>query len=189
MAIGPADPTLDRLTGESELNERVFRHVFANWLAQADLPRQQRTKTLPGLFLFEPAPASAKTQPSASEVSGYVHQSVMASLLIPSVQQIFIATDREAARDTVLLTVLALELFARDHGHYPEKLEELVPDFLPAVPEDSHAPPKTPLRYRRDADGALIYSVGDNGTDDGGVFEKAEDVGYRIGKPREKMPE
>ena len=182
-------PEILSVTGESELNERTFRHVFANWLAQADLPRQQRTKTLPGLFVFEPAPASAKTQPSASEVSGYVHESVMAALLVPAINQVFVATDREAARDTVLLTVLALELFAREHGHYPEKLEELVPDFLPTVPDDSHAPPKTPLRYRRDADGALIYSVGDNGTDDGGVFEKAEDIGYRIGKPREKMPE
>lgn len=77
---------------------------------------------------------------------------------------------------------MALKLLAREHGHYPEELEELVPDFLPTVPENSHAPPKTSLRYRRDADGALIYSVGDNGTDDGGLFEKAEDIGCRIGK-------
>ncbi len=184
LTFGPANATLNRLTGESELNERIFRHVFANWLSQADLPRNQRTKTLPGLFVFEPAPANVKTQPSANEVSGYVHESVMAALLVPSGQGTFTATDREAARDTVLLTVLALELFAREHGHYPEKLDELVPDFLPAVPEDNHAPPKTALRYQRDADGALIYSVGDNGTDDGGLFEKAEDIGYRIGPPK-----
>ena len=181
--------TLFNIIGESELNERTFRHVFANWLGQADLPRNHRTKTLPGLFVFEPSPENVKTQPSASEVSGYVHKSLMGALVIPAGQQIFVATDREAARDTVLLTVLALELFAREHGHYPEKLDELVPDFLPAVPEDTHALPKTPLRYRRDGDGALIYSVGDNGTDDSGVFEKAEDIGYRIGKPSEKSPE
>ena len=186
---GGVESVLFNLTGESELNERNFRHLFANWLAQADLPRQQRTKTLPGLFVFEPDPASAKTQPSASEVSGYIQKSVMAALLVPSGQQFFNATDREAARDTVLLTVLALELFAREQGHFPEKLDELVPDFLPTVPEDTHAPPKTALRYRRDADGALIFSVGENGTDDGGLFEKAEDIGYRIGKPRGKTPE
>lgn len=186
---GGAQSALFQLTGELELNERIFRHVFANWLSQADLPRQQRTKMLPGLFVFEPAPSSTTTQPSASEVSGYVQKSVLASLFVPSGQQIFIATDREAARDTVLLTVLALELFARKHGQYPEKLVELVPDFLPTVPEDNHAPSKTPLQYRRDANGALIYSVGDNGTDDGGLFEKAEDIGYRIGKPRENQPQ
>ena len=186
---GGVESALFNITGESELNERTVRHVFANWLAQADLPRQQRTKSFPGLFVFEPAAAATKAQPSASEVSGYVHQSVMAALLIPSGQQIFIATDREAARDIVLLTVLALELFAREHGHYPEKLDELVPDFLPIVPEDIHAPPKATLRYRRDADGALIYGIGENGTDDGGLFEKAEDIGYRIGKPRQKSPQ
>ena len=183
LCTGAVELTLFNVIGESELNERTFRHVFANWLSQADLPRNQRTKSLPGLFVFEPAPANIKTQPSASEVSGYVDQSLMGALLIPSGQQFFIATDREAARDAVLLTVLALELFSREHGHYPEKLDELIPDFLPAVPEDTHTPTKTPLRYRRDADGALIYSIGDNGTDDGGVFEKAEDIGYRIGKP------
>lgn len=184
LTDGPANATLNRLTGESELNERAFRHVFANWLGQADLPRNQRTKTLPGLFVFEPSAANVKTQPSANEVSGYVHLSVMAALFVPSGQQLFVAIDREAARDIVLLTVLALELFAREHGQYPEKLEELVPDFLPAAPEDTHMPTKTPLRYRRDGDGALIYSVGDNGTDDGGLFEKAEDIGYRIGGPK-----
>ena len=180
---GPANPMLNSITGESELNERIFRHLFANWLSQADLPRQQRTKPLPGLFVFEPNPASAKTQPSASELSGYVNKSVMAALLVPAISGVFVATDREAARDTVLLAVLALELFAREHGYYPEKLDELVPDFLPTVPEDTQASPKTPLRYRRDGDDALIYSVGENGTDDGGLFEKAEDIGYRIGKP------
>ena len=183
LSPGPADPMLNMLTGESDLNERIFRHLFGNWLAQADLPRQQRTKTLPGLFVFEPAAANVKTQASASEVSDYVRASVFGTMIVPAGQQVFIATDREAARDTVLLTVLALELFAREHGHYPEKLEELVPDFLPTVPEDTHAPPKTALTYRRDGDEALIYSVGDNITDDGGVFEKAEDIGYRIGKP------
>ncbi len=179
---------LFRVTGDSEITERAFRHLFANWLSQADLPRQQRTKTLPGLFVFETTPSIAKSQPSASELSGYVHKSVMAAMLVPSIQQVFIATDREVARDRVLLTVLALELFARKHGQSPEKLEELVPDFLPTVPEDSHAPAKTPLRYRRDADDALIYSVGENGTDDGGLIEKTEDIGYRIGKRRENKP-
>ena len=181
---GRFESTLFNVTGESELNERVFRHVFANWLGQADKPRQQRTKQCLGQFVFEPDPASAKTQPSASEVSGYVHESFKVALLALSVRQTFVAIDREAARDTLLIAVLSLELFAREHGHYPEKLEELVPHFLPAVPEDTHASLKTPLRYRRDVDGALIYSVGENGTDDGGVFEQVEDIGYRIGGPK-----
>ncbi len=179
LSCGPADETLNRVTGESELNERVFRHLYAEWLARAN-ERDERFRRSQEVL----APTSLKPRPSSTELKTYVSHSVMASFLVPSVSQLFVATDREAARDNVLLTVLALKLFARERGHYPEKLEELVPDFLPAVPEDTHAPPKTPLRYRRDADGALIYSVGDNGTDDSGLFEKAEDIGYRIGGPK-----
>ena len=110
----------------------------------------------------------------------------MMALQVPSMSQAFVAVRREAARDRVLLWVLALELFARERGHYPDKLDELVPDVLLEVPEDTHAPPKTPLRYRRDGDEALIYSIGENGLDDGGMFEKVEDIGYRIGKPSVK---
>ncbi len=186
-------PFLDRtylfVNGEPELSEHVIRYVFANWLAQVDKPRLRRTKQEPTLGVFEPDPTILKPQPTTSELSNYFRESILARLELPAGRQMFIVADREAARDTVLLTVLALELFAREHGHYPEKLEELVPDFLPAVPEDNHAPPKTPLRYKRDADGALIYSVGDNGTDDGGRFAKPEDIGYRLDKPPAKGQE
>lgn len=185
---GPKESAFFIAIGETDVTERALRHAFANWLNQADKPRQKRTNLDDASGFFEPDPAIPKPQPSASEVNAYVKNSIVAAMLVPSSKGVLDATDREAARDVVLLTVLALELFAKEHGHYPEKLNELVPDFLPAVPEDNHAPPKTPLRYRRDADGALIYSVGKNGTDDGGPIEQYEDTGYRIGKPREDEP-
>lgn len=189
----PDSPWLDHaylfFNGEPELSQQVAGYVFANWLSQADKPRSQRTKQAQNLGLFEPDPTILAPQPRTSELDQYIRESILAKLLLPAGNYLFVAMDREAERDRVLLAVFALELFSREHGHYPEKLEELVPDFLPAVPEDTHAPPKTPLRYRRDGDGALIYSVGENGTDDGGVFEKVEDIGYRIGKPREKTQE
>ena len=176
--------------GETEVTERALRHAFANRLNQVDKPRRQRAEFDEASGFFERDPALPKPQPSAREVKGYVKNSIVAAMLVETDHVSFLdTTDREGVRDTVLLTVLALELFAREHGSYPEKLDELVPDFLPVVPEDNDAPPKTPLRYRRDADGALIYSVGKNGTDDGGPLEHYEDTGYRIGKPREKTPE
>ncbi len=67
----------------------------------------------------------------------------------------------------IVLTAIALKRFQLKHGIYPEKLSELAPDFLPTLPLD--AVDGQPLRYRRNADGTfLLYSVGDNGTDDGG---------------------
>ena len=64
-------------------------------------------------------------------------------------------------------TAIALKRYQLKHGHYPADLNSLVPEFLPAVPLDPVD--GQPLRYRPNADGTfLLYSVGENGKDDGG---------------------
>jgi hypothetical protein len=62
---------------------------------------------------------------------------------------------------------IALERFHLAHHAYPANLAKLVPDFVPAIPVDcmdGHD-----LRYRLNLDGTyLLYSVGDDGVDNGG---------------------
>ena len=51
-----------------------------------------------------------------------------------------------------------------------QKRNDLIPEFLPAVPFDPFAAPNSPLLYELKDDGTpLIYSVSVNGIDDGGV--------------------
>ncbi len=65
-----------------------------------------------------------------------------------------------------LNAAIALELYRRKHGFWPQTLNELVPDLLPWVPVDRFD--GAPLRYRL-ADGKpMLYSVGSDGDDDGG---------------------
>lgn len=67
----------------------------------------------------------------------------------------------------IVITAIALKRYELRHGKFPEKLSELTPDLLPAVPLDPVD--GKPLRYRRNADGSfLLYSVGVDGKDDGG---------------------
>jgi hypothetical protein len=67
----------------------------------------------------------------------------------------------------VVITAIALKRFQLKHGNFPEKLSELAPEFLSSVPLDPID--GKPLRYRKNSDGTfLLYSVGDNGVDDGG---------------------
>jgi hypothetical protein len=62
---------------------------------------------------------------------------------------------------------IALKRFQLRHGNLPPSLEALVPDFLAAVPFDYMS--AKPVRYRTGSDGSyVIYSVGDDGKDDGG---------------------
>jgi ABC-type transport system involved in multi-copper enzyme maturation permease subunit len=63
------------------------------------------------------------------------------------------------------VTGLAAERFRRRHGRWPERLDELVPDFLDRVPADPSD--GAPLRLRGFPDGIAIYSVGADGLHDG----------------------
>lgn len=67
------------------------------------------------------------------------------------------------------ITVCALERHRLAHGGYPETLDALVPTFMPKLLPDLIN--GQPFHYRRTDDGwFLLYSVGEDGKDDGGVF-------------------
>ena len=65
-------------------------------------------------------------------------------------------------------TACALERFRIAHGKYPETLDALTPQFIEKLPHDVIN--GQPYKYRRTDDGQFIlYSVGWNEKDDGGV--------------------
>ncbi len=67
----------------------------------------------------------------------------------------------------IVIAAIALKRFHLRHGQHPETLDALVPEFLSDVPKDPVD--GKPLRYRRTSDGLFrLYSVGQNGTDEGG---------------------
>ena len=67
---------------------------------------------------------------------------------------------------------VALAGYRADRGQYPEKLDDLTPDYVKSVPPDPFT--DQPLIYRVTADGYLLYSVGRNGVDDGGTGDDPE---------------
>ncbi len=75
---------------------------------------------------------------------------------------------RVLARRRLAATALAVRLYEQDHGVRPAELGNLVPDYLPAVPLDPFDPHPAPLRYSPDHQPPVVYSVGQNGRDDGG---------------------
>lgn len=78
--------------------------------------------------------------------------------------------DHFEAKREIVLTVLALDAFARRNQRYPASLEELAPRYMPEIPLDPFD--GKPLRYRAasSAEGRpLLYSIGADGVDDGGV--------------------
>jgi hypothetical protein len=68
------------------------------------------------------------------------------------------------------IAALAAERYRLAHGAWPPSLAALVPHYLSAVPLDLYA--GKPLRLRRLGDGLVIYSVGLDGSDNGGQIDR-----------------
>lgn len=67
-------------------------------------------------------------------------------------------------------TSLAIRLYELDHERPPESLDELIPDYLPAIPLDPFHPDNAIIGYLPNAERPRLYSVGPNGFDDDGEY-------------------
>jgi hypothetical protein len=73
----------------------------------------------------------------------------------------------------MVVVALALERFRLRNGRLPANLAALTPDFLAATPLDGMD--GKPFRYQLKPDGTfLLYSVGEDGRDDGGDSSRTE---------------
>lgn len=79
---------------------------------------------------------------------------------------------------------VAAERFRQRRGRWPESLSEMVHETLDVVPLDPCD--GLALRFRRLPDGIVIYSIGADGVDNGGVLERrnsdteGQDLGFRL---------
>ena len=75
---------------------------------------------------------------------------------------------QSATVGALLSAELALRAYQLDKGIYPEKLDDLVPTYLPQTPIDPCSDTGEPLVYRRTEEGFTLYSRGYDRDEDGG---------------------
>lgn len=78
--------------------------------------------------------------------------------------------------DRAAAVAVAVERYRRDHADaLPGALTDLVPEYLSEVPMDPQT--EQPLLYRQERGAYVIYGVGPDGTDDGGILLRATAFG------------
>jgi hypothetical protein len=91
---------------------------------------------------------------------------MMAQILAPATLRIGELDLRYTAHMDIARTSLAIERFRLAAGKIPEQLADLVPKYLEQVPMDPFD--GQPIRYRRTEPGYVLYSVREDGQDNGG---------------------
>ena len=185
----PSRPELF-LANEPELTERLLRHQVANLLKFVDLPREERPPMIPGEFIyFDAMPSEDDEYLPPTEFQAAVERSLLAKLTLLG-SGLNRSIRREQTRQSLLETALAAEWYRREHGEFPSRIEQLVDSgILTEVPGDPMSAPGDSILYQRNADdpqAAKVWSVGEDGFDDGGNLEHVPysgppDTGYVIG--------
>ena len=169
------------VVGEPERTRRIYRQLVANQLREIDKPEPQRRPTYlvaTLMYLDNPAvPLPPGHLPvgrldaaiKSSAISNHLDTTAKpgAGLLQRWDHDWFLRESR--GYWTLLELLLALQAHHRDHGAFPSKLEDLVPNYIDAVPVDPCDAAALNVRYRLDiSDHATVWSVGANGTDENG---------------------
>jgi hypothetical protein len=90
----------------------------------------------------------------------------MVKQLAPATLRISQLDSRGRAHLDLARTALAIERYRLATGSIPGQLADLVPKYLEQIPIDPFD--GQPIRYRRTEPGYLLYSVTDDGKDNGG---------------------
>ncbi len=93
------------------------------------------------------------------------------TLLLPSLDRALGRSFEAQMINQAGTALLAIELYKRNTGRLPESLEQLVPNYLPDLPQDLFNPGH-PIKYKITDAGYLLYSVASDGDDDNGTLIK-----------------
>jgi hypothetical protein len=180
------DPSTVGLPPADAMMLRVMGRVDCEWYLQT-MQRMIRASQLPlheALAEFESMTAQLPT--TGEKFAGgrfRLRMAPFARQFLPSLEWTGHSFGRAAARNFVADAALAVEHFRQRHNRLPENLSRLVPDLLPFVPIDPFD--GRPIRYRIEPDGFVVYSVGKDGLDNGGMEDDQKtssqpDVVFRV---------
>ncbi len=139
-----------------------------------DYPDRRETMAMVEQF-FERAQVSLTAPPGGKSTESVSHGeekvafgNMLLSLLPPAFEQVDRQTWALKTHEAAAIVAVAILSYKSDRGEYPAGLETLVATGnLSKLPLDPYA--NGPLSYRRTNGSFLLYSWGENLTDDGGV--------------------
>jgi hypothetical protein len=142
-----------KLTGYMDADFNEYLKLMEEEIATGRMPLPQRLDAAKNLDM------------TVGAVSPKLH--LLTSIMIPNYYQAQLAQADDVARIHLTLVAIALERYRLAHNdQLPDMLQELVPVYLPAVPADPFD--GKPVHYQMLSKGYLIYSIGEDGVDNGG---------------------
>ena len=173
-------PGFEARSGDNPIDRKLnaavsasFGRVFRPWVFDDGIASVRHLEVVIEQFDASPEwPTAVRRVPRLppgmdGQLTGVTHVTAF-NLLHPYTWD-FNAYYQALAERRLAATALAVRWYACEHGGVlPARLGDLVPRYLPALPSDPLAEGGPPLGYVAESKRPVVYSVGENGKDDGG---------------------
>ncbi|MCP5516265.1 MAG: hypothetical protein H7A45_03290 [Verrucomicrobiales bacterium] len=152
----------------ADFNRLTYAQIMRTNLDGATrLAATRDLRTISDLLATQTVALNAVARSTRFGTRDWSPRSMACVLLMPKLAEVMAETARAATRREMIITAIVLHRYRLGRGEWPERLEELTPALLAGRPHDWLG--GRPLTYRRNEDGTFtLYSVGENGADDGG---------------------
>ena len=156
------------------MGQVLFRLIPAGWFDQNKLSlcRLHEKYLLPQVVDQDrrvAPPAAIQQSDSALEKQSRRPYDMLSRMLMPGLTRVAGKSARAQNLVDLARVACALERYRLANGQFPEALAALAPMFIATLPHDVIN--GQPLKYRHTDDGQIVlYSVGWNETDDGGIL-------------------
>ena len=103
---------------------------------------------------------------------------IYAKMILPSLVRTYAQEAKLDAHLGAAEIAVANRIYKKKHGKYVDSLEQLTPEILPFLPLDPFT--GKDYIYKKKDKGFIVYSLGENLRDDGGLRRKAREKDYDI---------
>ncbi len=149
----PAIPSrLLRITGVADRNVMVSLELLGQYIDAMNLPGHQRL---------------LRCREISAEVDDLSFFYSLTKIGMPAFETIVKIDLRVAAGVDCARVALAIERYRLAKGSLPKELADLTPRYIDKVPIDPFD--GKPLRYKLTEPGYIVYNIGEDGTDEGGL--------------------
>ena len=97
-------------------------------------------------------------------------------MMLPSISRIYLSESELDALMGAAETAIASRIYKQKHGKYADSLTQLTPEILHILPLDPFT--GKDYVYKKKDRGFIVYSVGEDLRDDGGLRRKAREKDY-----------
>jgi len=142
---------LYKFAGLADRDAITYLDLMEGYIEAAQLPTHQRRSAVDVID---------------AKIGTISRSHILLHAIMPAFSRVATIDIRAIAQLRTARTALAIERYRLATGNLPDTLSDLLPTYLDAVPKDPFD--GEDLRYKKLDTGFVVYSIGEDGTDDGG---------------------